>query len=153
MQQRNMSRNSNVAPHVGAWIETHLRRHIKAFAAVAPHVGAWIETIMKKRDCWSAVSHPMWVRGLKQSCILLSRQHVKSVAPHVGAWIETVKLRASTKYGSVAPHVGAWIETFGAHTLNGGLSVAPHVGAWIETAPQESWRLEQPCRTPCGCVD
>ena len=56
----------NVAPHVGAWIET--LHHCKRFfgSLVAPHVGAWIET--------EAVGQ----RGI-----------TNIVAPHVGAWIET----------------------------------------------------------------
>ena len=33
-----------VAPLVGAWIETAMVRAACAFAAVAPLVGAWIET-------------------------------------------------------------------------------------------------------------
>ena len=32
---------------------------------VAPHVGAWIETLWKQQSEEWAVSHPMWVRGLK----------------------------------------------------------------------------------------
>ena len=35
---------SNVAPHVGAWIETCAIKHYSAPPFVAPHVGAWIET-------------------------------------------------------------------------------------------------------------
>ena len=34
------------------------------------------------------MSHPMWVRGLKQK-ILIFVIRVIYVAPHVGAWIET----------------------------------------------------------------
>ena len=33
-----------VAPHVGAWIETHRRLLSTVRETVAPHVGAWIET-------------------------------------------------------------------------------------------------------------
>ncbi len=38
---------------------------------VAPHVGAWIET-RSKRLCSSCknASHPMWVRGLKLSALI-----------------------------------------------------------------------------------
>ena len=54
---------------------------------VAPYVGAWIET--EKRLCKTLcdMSHPTWVRGLKLeggSAVLL-----RLVAPYVGAWIET----------------------------------------------------------------
>ena len=34
----------NVAPHVGAWIETLSLQSSPAALFVAPHVGAWIET-------------------------------------------------------------------------------------------------------------
>ena len=55
-----------VAPHVGAWIETHKSAPITLTWSVAPHVGAWIETACRCHTTPSA-----------------------SVAPHVGAWIET----------------------------------------------------------------
>ena len=32
---------------------------------VAPLVGAWIETYFAKRPLWLQTSHPSWVRGLK----------------------------------------------------------------------------------------
>ena len=38
-----------VAPHVGAWIETHFRRKFIEIIKVAPHVGAWIETVILLR--------------------------------------------------------------------------------------------------------
>ena len=44
LQSVNNKRAKNVAPHVGAWIETQLREAETALADVAPHVGAWIET-------------------------------------------------------------------------------------------------------------
>ena len=52
---------------MGAWIETGsgwlpLRRW-----RVAPHVGAWIETLLNRVKYAYYLSHPMWVRGLKQN--------------------------------------------------------------------------------------
>ena len=38
------SSSQDVAPHVGAWIETPLNRAAVGLMEVAPHVGAWIET-------------------------------------------------------------------------------------------------------------
>ena len=38
------ARNSGVAPHVGAWIETFESYPVNRNIRVAPHVGAWIET-------------------------------------------------------------------------------------------------------------
>ena len=55
-------------------------------------------------------SHPMWVRGLKQS----AHGHYSicyRVAPYVGAWIETRQTTWCRNLPSVAPYVGAWIET------------------------------------------
>ena len=54
-----------VAPYVGAWIETSVKTSTTGCCTVAPYVGAWIET----RDTHGRVpagwSHPTWVRGLK----------------------------------------------------------------------------------------
>ena len=55
---------------------------------VAPRVGAWIETVDREKKLTPSVSHPVWVRGLKQA-----------------------KRSQRTEYGDVAPRVGAWIET------------------------------------------
>ena len=50
-------------PHGGC--EVRLR------AEVAPHVGAWIETIMIVDVWYKNWSHPTWVRGLKLSPLLM----------------------------------------------------------------------------------
>ena len=57
---------AEVAPHVGAWIETATLDSNCLPWLVAPHVGAWIETQES-------------VKKMKEV----------RVAPHVGAWIET----------------------------------------------------------------
>ena len=54
-----------VAPHVGAWIETITREPLALIPTVAPHVGAWIETGRTLANRRIITSHPMWVRGLK----------------------------------------------------------------------------------------
>ena len=57
----------DVAPHVGAWIETTTRSNFETLSKVAHHVGAWIETQpLVVSLCQYNMSHPMWVRGLKQ---------------------------------------------------------------------------------------
>ena len=56
----------NVAPYVGAWIETAGKPTKYAKRLVAPYVGAWIETLLSRR-----------------------RPLLRWVAPYVGAWIET----------------------------------------------------------------
>ena len=60
-------RYRQVAPHVGAWIETVWTDERHSAHLVAPHVGAWIET------------HILAVTSFRRI----------EVAPHVGAWIET----------------------------------------------------------------
>ena len=40
----NKKSNPNVAPYVGAWIETSNVPLERVNSAVAPYVGAWIET-------------------------------------------------------------------------------------------------------------
>ena len=57
---------TEVAPRVGAWIETLLTGGCVLTRCVAPRVGAWIETLYYKN----------FICGV-------------SVAPRVGAWIET----------------------------------------------------------------
>ena len=56
-----------VAPYVGAWIETAAAAGVSNAVAVAPYVGAWIETEAQAE----------WTKFQK-------------VAPYVGAWIETL---------------------------------------------------------------
>ena len=60
-----------VAPHAGAWIETHLGLMTVPRRRVAPHAGAWIETIA-----------------------IVPLVNITDVAPHAGAWIETLPHKA-----------------------------------------------------------
>ena len=55
-----------VAPRVGAWIETFERQGHYIASKVAPRVGAWIETLNRLKVLPKTLSHPVWVRGLKQ---------------------------------------------------------------------------------------
>ena len=52
-------------------------------------MGAWIETEQGYEDTPSALSHPSWVRGLKQGQERKTYRDMQ-VAPLVGAWIETL---------------------------------------------------------------
>ena len=54
---------------------------------VAPYVGAWIETLPNGEVGKLQMSHPTWVRGLKQRTA--DKASFVLVAPYVGAWIET----------------------------------------------------------------
>ena len=42
------SQKDYVAPYVGAWIETEIRKNFADYAYVAPYVGAWIETKIRE---------------------------------------------------------------------------------------------------------
>ena len=77
------------------------------------------------------MSHPTWVRGLKQLVVLLL--DIFCVAPYVGAWIETHFNINPLMIKLVAPYVGAWIETIKVRLKAFRRRVAPYVGAWIET--------------------
>ncbi len=78
---------------------------------VAPRVGAWIETWnFRFKRLLQAGSHPVWVRGLKQIIrwVMVGRQLSHPV------WVRGLKLLAFVTLGDwmpVAPRVGAWIET------------------------------------------
>ena len=81
-----------------------------AVGKVAPHVGAWIETATLPCPIMAQMSHPMWVRGLKQH---LQYSDYQGVSSHP-MWVRGLKQQndhRSLKQGFVAPHVGAWIET------------------------------------------
>ena len=77
-----------VAPRVGAWIETDMVKLECESTRVAPRVGAWIETGYSPSSTPRWTSHPVWVRGLKP-VKHAAKLVVAHVAPRVGAWIET----------------------------------------------------------------
>ena len=52
---------------MGAWIETQSFDTFEESADVAPRVGAWIETFAKIILSVMSMSHPEWVRGLKHT--------------------------------------------------------------------------------------
>ena len=60
-----LENDTDVAPYVGAWIETCLRTRTRFLLGVAPYVGAWIETFGYSVKDKKIKSHPTWVRGLK----------------------------------------------------------------------------------------
>ena len=141
-----------VAPHAGAWIETHWVWCSKHSIFVAPHAGAWIET-----------GNP----GLNFNPAV--------VAPHAGAWIETSSITAMRLSGWSHPmrvrglkpaHSATCTSPLGSHPMRvRGLKqplgafaqylnrVAPHAGAWIETNLITWYIIRNASRTPCGCVD
>ena len=126
---RDRRHEGDVAPRVGAWIETFYSRCSHNPCYVAPRVGAWIETHQSRhlRFC-------------------------RSVAPRVGAWIETQFASHLQLIWRVAPRVGAWIETLRRIALPPNLLSHP---VWVRglklgvVCGGHIFRR----RTPCGCVD
>ena len=122
----------------------HLIRHlIRQKPDVAPYVGAWIETEKCSIFAASIRSHPTWVRGLKLEC----ECRLSACLQSHPTWVRGLKprYRANTHDGcGVAPYVGAWIETYPARIRMLTYHVAPYVGAWIETPgcspTQEAWK-------------
>ena len=117
---------------MGAWIETRLWLLTDPNQNVAPYVGAWIETSSRRHVAQRFLSHPMWVRGLKHSVGINLRQQVGShpmwvrglkhvtgyVCPIVivshPMWVRGLKPAQVVPVclpPLVAPYVGAWIET------------------------------------------
>ena len=91
-------------------LKPNIRRSYKCIREVAPRVGAWIETLRRIALPPNLLrSHPVWVRGLKP--LIRSVQILYYVAPRVGAWIETNQEFCLRMFSAVAPRVGAWIET------------------------------------------
>ena len=115
---------------MGAWIETgNLCRWPDSFC-VAPRVGAWIETNNSDYKSQIEASHPVWVRGLKQS-LGNTKGKFAGVAPRVGAWIETLLLLLFRLLVSMSHPV--WVR-----------------GLKLCYSFYSAYSLG---RTPCGCVD
>ena len=77
---------------------------------VAPRVGAWIETTTEERSAEIIESHPVWVRGLKP----LQDNFIKYYVVSHPVWVRGLKRQGECREGCrphVAPRVGAWIET------------------------------------------
>ena len=86
--------------------------------------------IARKRN--KGLSHPVWVRGLKQR---ENKAHGADIVSHP-VWVRGLKLSCTLQFRHqipVAPRVGAWIETWNLFVTRKTPGVAPRVGAWIET--------------------
>ena len=74
---------------MGAWIETLMGTLTKTQTNVAPLVGAWIETVVKANESSAdAKSHPSWVRGLKQQLAKIGETYLESHP----SWVRGLKL-------------------------------------------------------------
>ena len=82
-----------VAPYVGAWIETCNAQADTRQGSVAPYVGAWIETLAVRYGEFAKLSHPTWVRGLKHR---QSSQQMCLKQSHP-TWVRGLKLETKCK--------------------------------------------------------
>ena len=96
------------------------------------------------------MSHPVWVRGLKQNRIY---HHLVQYQSHP-VWVRGLKHLFKTRqfYGRVAPRVGAWIETAGLSRAETATESHP---VWVRGLKLNLNTNDeyQGSRTPCGCVD
>ena len=168
-----MKHESNVAPYVGAWIETNafsryhksimshptwvrgLKLLITAFwEAVKKSHPTWVRGL-KQAGCTSgyyqAASHPTWVRGLKQRFHRFMVEELM-VAPYVGAWIETGSRLRSRENDKSHP---TWVR---------GLKLCEMLSLWNGITSHPTWVrglkpplgglfIESKSRTLRGCVD
>ena len=137
-------------------------------------MGAWIETRFEQLQCYYILSHPSWVRGLKQE-YSTDRLPFPAVAPFMGAWIETQNHKQKKDRSKSHP---SWVRGLKHEATNyaaGGFKshpswvrglklmyqmylhlhtgVAPFMGAWIETIFVSILPFTFSCRTLHGCVD
>ena len=117
---------------MGAWIETSLDNALKVLSVSHP---VWVRGLKQtnfRTEKRVPLSHPVWVRGLKHFRHALCCQFQGSHP----VWVRGLKLTSLLrKYPclKVAPRVGAWIETESNRIKYHKGKVAPRVGAWIET--------------------
>ena len=118
---------------------------------VAPHVGAWIETALQWLRQWQHSSLPMWERGLKQDLSMHYRS-LTDVAPHVGAWIETVVCRQFNSLYMSLPMWERGLKLVLHPTL---IRLQMSLPMW-ERGLKHQIRLKNRAirrRSPCGSVD
>ena len=96
---------------MGAWIETAETMRLAGQLEVAPRVGAWIETRMGGGKRCAMESRPVWARGLKLHSSRPTKPPCR-VAPRVGAWIETFSPSFNILENKLCP---AWVETADQH--------------------------------------
>ena len=99
------------------------------FLTVAPHVGAWIETEKRCLTQDSALSHPMWVRGLK----LGTRCQGDYPTESHPMWVRGLKRDVGVGIGSALGSHPMWVRG-------------------LKLLRNHQINLRQG-RTPCGCVD
>ena len=132
-QQQVVSELNDVAPYVGAWIETPTLVMLNNNSTVAPYVGAWIETMAVLRQVGQRLeSHPTWVRGLKLHPVQQTSTHLQSHP----TWVRGLKQKFYSYIYILHRSHPTWVR--GLKPDDNGINyldweVAPYVGAWIET--------------------
>ena len=76
-------------------------------------------------------SHPLWVCGLKY-CPLHQPRSLRLVTPFMGVWIEIFQRYARSAVIFVTPFMGVWIEIERLWPLLLACGVTPFMGVWIE---------------------
>ena len=118
---------------------------------VAPHVGAWIETYATLAQQERTQSLPMWERGLKHSTLVELHKVLKSLP----MWERGLKPLSQVVEAARALSLPMWERGLKHANLFTVISyvVAPHVGAWIETDLALFSIVRTLGRSPCGSVD
>ena len=75
-------------------------------ANVAPRVGAWIETISPNGRKIDELSHPVWVRGLKLSSIVESSPRLESHP----VWVRGLKQKTMSKDFRLTSSHPVWVR-------------------------------------------
>ena len=125
------------------------------FAHIAVSHPVWVRGL-KHLTAWqgrpAVVSHPVWVRGLK---LIAHLGDVVLCVSHP-VWVRGLK-HGDGKYIVVYQRSHpVWVRGLKRQVhkpTKTNYYVAPRVGAWIETSKMADLFGERLCRTPCGCVD
>ena len=92
---------------MGAWIETYTNNHVEQQDDVAPYMGAWIETRKNNAEATTAeMSHPIWVRGLKQ----LIKKTQNGFSMSHPTWVRGLKLPRRYFYISFVESHPTWVR-------------------------------------------
>ena len=120
-----------VTPFMGVWIEiTHSLPFSELKSGHTLYGCVDWNRFWNRRDFRKNTSHPLWVCGLKSSCLSTSAIFLL-VTPFMGVWIEIKSIVYSENAGKVTPFMGVWIEIVNEHS-------------------DSSLKL---CHTLYGCVD
>ena len=106
--------------------------HRRNLHQVAPYVGAWIETVFVRWGTSSRQSHPMWVRGLKH----VSTPLPTAPSGSHPMWVRGLKHITELTLVYISVSHPMWVRGLKPITMvqaHWADLVAPYVGAWIET--------------------